>query len=42
MVGNLSRRDTSNMPDREYKAKIIRIQDLRKEWRTSVRSLTQR
>ena len=39
---NLGETNTSNMPDREFKVMIIKILNLRKEWRTSVRSLTKR
>ena len=39
-VRNLSKTDTSNMPDREFKVMIIYLLDFRKEWRTSVRPLT--
>ena len=43
IVRDLSETDTSNIPNREFKIMIIRYSlDLRKEWKTSVRPLTQR
>ena len=34
--------EISNMPDREFKVMIIKILDVGKEWRTSVRPSTKR
>ena len=42
MARDISKTDIGNMPDREFTVMIIKILDLRKEWRTSVRPLTQR
>ena len=37
---DISEMDVSNMLDRECKVMIMKIVELRREWRTSVRSLT--
>ena len=42
MARELHKRDINNMLDGEFKAMIIKLLDLRKEWKTSVRPLTQR
>ena len=31
---DLSKMDMNNIPDREFKVMILKIMDLRKEWRT--------
>ena len=36
----LNEMEISNTPDREFKIMVIKILDLRKEWKTSVKSST--
>ena len=38
----LNEMEISNMPDREFKVMVIKILDLRKEWKTLVRPSTKR
>ena len=39
---DLNEVEINNMPDRELKVMIIKILNLRKEWRTSLRPLSKR